>query len=99
MFSVATDTQLFAISSSKATEKVLNNLQQQEIYKIENSECYILYTGPTRQAGVEYCCRGCSDPNPDTNTSPWFYWRTTKDSDTYAVFTFLILVLKPGSYI
>ena len=99
MFSVATDTQLFAISTSKATEKVLNNLQQQEIYNIENSECYILYTGPTRQGGVEYCCRGCSDPNPDTNTSPWFYWRTTKDSDTYAVFTFLILVLKPGSYI
>ena len=37
MFSVATDTQLFAISTSKATEKVLNNLQQQEIYNIENS--------------------------------------------------------------
>ena len=70
MFSVATDTQLFAISTSKATEKVLNNLQQQEIYNIENSECYILYTGPTKQVGVDYCCRGCSDPNPDTNTSP-----------------------------
>ena len=40
MFSLATpDTQLFAISTSKATEKNLNNLQKLEIYKIENSEC------------------------------------------------------------
>ena len=39
MFSVATpDTQRFAISTSKATEKILNKLQKQ-IYKIENSEC------------------------------------------------------------
>ena len=37
--SVATlDTQLFAISTSKATEKILNKLQKQ-IYKIEISEC------------------------------------------------------------
>ena len=39
MFPVATpDTQLFGISTSKATEKNSNNLQKQ-IYKIENSEC------------------------------------------------------------
>ena len=38
MFSVATpDTQLFVISISTATEKNLNNLQKQEIYKTENS--------------------------------------------------------------
>ena len=40
MFPVATpDTQLFAISTSKATEKNSNNLQKQQIYKIENSGC------------------------------------------------------------
>ena len=37
IFSVSTpDTQLFAIS---ATEKKLNNLQKQQGYKTENSEC------------------------------------------------------------
>ena len=40
MFPVATpDTQLFTISTSKATEKKLNYLQRQKIYKIENSGC------------------------------------------------------------
>ena len=40
MFSLTTpDTQLFAISTSKTTEKNLNNLQKLEIYKIENAEC------------------------------------------------------------
>ena len=24
-------------------------------------------TCPTKQAGVDCCCRRCSDPNPDTN--------------------------------
>ena len=39
-FSVATpDTQLLAISTSKATENKLNNHQKQEIYKMQNSEC------------------------------------------------------------
>ena len=39
MYFVATpDTQLFAISTSKATDKILNKLQKQ-IYKTENSEC------------------------------------------------------------
>lgn len=39
MFSVATaDTQLFANSASKVTEKNLSNLQKRDIYKIENSE-------------------------------------------------------------
>ena len=33
------DTQLFAISTSKTTEKNLNNLQKQKIYNTENSEC------------------------------------------------------------
>ena len=40
MFSLATpDTQLFLISTSKVTEKNLSNLQNQEIYKIGNSDC------------------------------------------------------------
>ena len=40
MCSVATpDTQLFATSTSKTTEKNLNNLQKQNIYNTENSEC------------------------------------------------------------
>ena len=30
----------------------------------------ILYTCPTKQAGVDCYCRRCSDPNPDTNASP-----------------------------
>ena len=39
MFPLASpDTQLFAISANKATEKNLNNLQKQEIYKTEKSE-------------------------------------------------------------
>ena len=39
MLSVANPhTQIFAISNSKATEKNLNNLQKQEIYKIEKSK-------------------------------------------------------------
>ena len=33
------DTQLLAISTSKATENKLNNHQKQEIYKMQNSEC------------------------------------------------------------
>ena len=40
MISVATpDTQLFAISTNKTTENKLINLQKQEIYKTEDSEC------------------------------------------------------------
>ena len=54
MFSLATpDTQLFAISTSKATEKNLNNLQKQEIYKVENSECASIH--PIEKA-VSICC-------------------------------------------
>ena len=33
------DTQLFAISTSKNTLKNLKNLQKQDIFKMENSEC------------------------------------------------------------
>ena len=40
MCSVATpDTQVFAISTSKTTEKSLNNLQKQKSYNTEYSEC------------------------------------------------------------
>ena len=40
MISVATpDTQLFATSTNKTTENKLINLQKQEIYKTEDSEC------------------------------------------------------------
>ena len=40
MFSLTIpDTQLFAIITSKSAEKNLNNLQKQEIYSIEHSEC------------------------------------------------------------
>ena len=54
MFSLATpDTQLFPISTSKATEQNLNNLQKQEIYKIENSECAL--THPNEKA-ISNCC-------------------------------------------
>ena len=33
------DTQLFAISTSKTTEKSLNNLQKQQNYNTKTSEC------------------------------------------------------------
>ena len=33
------DTQLFAISTRKITDKSLNNLQKQKKYNTENSEC------------------------------------------------------------
>ena len=33
------DTQLFAISTRKPTEKSLNNLQKQKNYNTENSKC------------------------------------------------------------
>ena len=53
MFSAATpDTQLFAISTSKAAEKILNKLQKQ-IYKIENSEC--AWTHPVEKT-ISICC-------------------------------------------
>ena len=26
-----------------------------------------LHTSPTKQADVDCCCRGCSDPSPNTN--------------------------------
>ena len=40
MCSAATpDTQLFGISSSKTTDKSLNNLQKQKNYNAENSAC------------------------------------------------------------
>ena len=26
-----------------------------------------LHTSPTKQVGVDCCCRGCFDSNPDTN--------------------------------
>ena len=32
----------------------------------------ILHTCPTKQAGVNCCCRRCSDPKPDTNAFPDF---------------------------
>ena len=52
--SVATpDTQPFGISTSKATENKLNNLQKQKIYKIENSECPLSY--PIIKAISIYC--------------------------------------------
>ena len=35
---VTSDTQLFAISTSKAPKKNLNNLQKHEIFKTENTE-------------------------------------------------------------
>ena len=45
MFSLATPvTQLFAISTSNATEKNLNKRQKQEIYKIENCECALIHS-------------------------------------------------------
>ena len=49
----------------------------------------ILHAGPTKQADVDWCCRACSDPNPDTNASPWFVRRICKGYDKCAVFTFL----------
>ena len=63
MFSVATpDTQLFAISTSKATEKNLNNLQKQEIYMIENSEC--AWAHPIQKTKlICYCCECLSEYN------------------------------------
>ena len=40
MFSVANpDTQQFAISTNKSTDKNLNNLQKETDHKIENSGC------------------------------------------------------------
>ena len=59
----------------------------------------ILHTCPTKQAGVDCSCRRSSDPNRDTNVSPWFFGRIPKHSDIYAVVTFLILALKQGSHI
>ena len=55
MFSLATpDAQLTdTFSTSKATEKNLNNLQKQEIYNIENSEC--ASTHPIEKA-ISNCC-------------------------------------------
>ena len=63
MFSVATpDTQLFALSTSKATEKNLNNLQKQEIYMIENSEC--AWTHPIQKTkSICFCCECLSGYN------------------------------------
>ena len=62
MFSLATpDTQLFAISTSKATEKNLDNLQKQEVYKIENSEC--ASTHPIEKAIPICCYRECLSGN------------------------------------
>ena len=53
MYYVATpDTQLFAITTSKATEKILNKLQKQ-IYKTENSEC--TRTHPIEKT-ISICC-------------------------------------------
>ena len=43
-------------------------------------------TCPTKQAGVDCCCRRCSDPNPDNNALPGFFGIILKHSDTYAVF-------------
>ena len=62
MFSLATpDTQLFAISTSKATEKNLDNLQKQEVYKIESFEC--ASTHPVEKA-IQICCyRECLSGN------------------------------------
>ena len=54
MFSVTSpDTQLFAISTSKAPEK--NNLQKQETYKVKNSEC--AWTHPFEKT-MSICCYG-----------------------------------------
>ena len=39
LFVAALDTQLFDISTCKSTEKNLNNLQKQETYNTNNSEC------------------------------------------------------------
>ena len=47
------DTQLFAISASKVIKKDLNNLQKEEIYKIENSECAL--TEPIEKP-ISICC-------------------------------------------
>ena len=46
----------------------------------------ILHACPARQAGVDCCCRRCSDPNPDNNALPGFFGIILKHSDTYAVF-------------
>ena len=42
----------------------------------------ILHTCPTKQAGVDCCCRRCSNANPDNNASPSFFGRIPKHSDT-----------------
>lgn len=38
LFVTTPDSQLLTMSTTKATEKKLNNLQKQQIYKIPNSE-------------------------------------------------------------
>ena len=56
MFPVATpDTQLFGISTSKATEKNSDNLQKQQIYKIENCECAWTHTIEKTISICYYC--------------------------------------------
>ena len=59
----------------------------------------ILHIYPAKEAGVDCCCRRCSDPNPDISASPSVFERISNNSDTYAVSTFLILALKQGSHI
>ena len=43
-----------------------------------------LHTSWTKQAGVECCCRGCSDPNADTNVQMYrpTDWHIDKQIDT-----------------
>ena len=56
MFPVSTpDTQLFAITTSRATGKNSNNLQRQSIYKIQNSECAWTYTIEKTKSICYYC--------------------------------------------
>ena len=45
----------------------------------------IPHTCPRKQAGVDCCCRPCSNANPDCNASSWFFGRIPKHSDTYGV--------------
>ena len=47
------DSQLLTMSTTKATEKKLNNLQKQQIYKIPNSES--AWTHPIQET-IAICC-------------------------------------------
>ena len=48
----------------------------------QTEDKYFTETPNYTQVCVDCCCRGCSDPNPDTNVSPWFFGRILKHSNT-----------------